>query len=72
MELVPALLETSLFLPPFVLHVQPFRLVSTSCRSLLLVEAVTTNIFVNRLLASVGNCDGAGWGCIKPYGDVER
>ena len=60
MELGLALLETSLFLPPFVLHVQPFRLVSTICRSLPLVEAFSVNIYVNRLLASVGNCDWGG------------
>jgi len=60
MEFGLALLETSLFLPPFVLHVQPFRLVSTICRSLLLVEAISINIYVNRLLASVGNCDEGG------------
>jgi hypothetical protein len=67
-----ALLETSLFLPSFVLHVQPFRLVSTICRSLPLVEAISINIYVNRLLASVGNCDGGQDGSIKPYRDVER
>jgi hypothetical protein len=42
MEFGLALLETSLFLPRFVLCVQPLRLVSTSSRSLPLVEAITT------------------------------
>ena len=34
------------------------------------MEAISINMYVNRLLASVGNCDGGG--SIKPYGDVER
>lgn len=62
MEFGLALLETSLFLPPFVLHVQPFRLVSTSCRVLAASRGYYYKHFLNRRLASVGNFDWEGGG----------